>query len=87
MIAQDVPRTLQQLLARFGQDNSPWRSHEKFDTQLVFQLPDLHADGRLRNVNTLSGGGEGPGLGNRHKSSQLTYFHLLLRYQVSLLYS
>jgi hypothetical protein len=78
VISQNVPRALQQLLAGFGQRHAPRRPHEEFDAQLIFQLPNLHADGRLRNVNSLGGSSEGAGLGNGHKSSQLTYFHVRL---------
>lgn len=54
MFAQNRSRPVQQTLARFGQQYFPRCAHEQARSGLCFQLPDLHADGRLGNVDALS---------------------------------
>ena len=78
VLAQYLSRTVQQVFARLGQDHAPRRPNEELRVRLILELANLHADGRLRNMNSKGGGSEGAGLGNRDKSSQLTYFHLVL---------
>jgi hypothetical protein len=48
-------------------------------------LPDLHADSRLRDMDTLRSGGECPRLDNGRESSQLSDFHRRSLYQKWLL--
>ena len=55
VIAQDVPRALQQLLAGFGQHTRRGARTKSLTPNSVLQLADLHADGGLRHVYTLRG--------------------------------
>src|SRR6266436_9752370 len=48
MLAQDGVGALQQFLTRLCQDDAARRSYEKLCSRLGLQLPDLHANGRLR---------------------------------------
>jgi hypothetical protein len=48
----------------FGQYNPARRTHEQACTQFVFQLANLHANRRLRDVYALGSGRESAGFGD-----------------------
>ena len=75
MLAKNHVRALEQLLACFGQDNLSRRSDKKLGTRFIFQLPDLHANRGLRDMNARGAGGKGPAFSDGHKSSQLSDVH------------
>ncbi len=60
VIAEDLTRSLQQLLAGFSKHHATWRANKQFRAQLIFQLSDLHTNGGLGDVNALCAGGKCP---------------------------
>jgi hypothetical protein len=75
VLAQDAARPLQQALARLRQHAPAGRADEERHPDLQFELPDLHADRRLRDVDAPGGGGEGVGLGDGRERPQLSNLH------------
>ena len=79
MLAQDHVCSLEQLLAGFGKNHAPRRADKQLRAGLDFELPDLHADRRLRYVHARRAGGESARLGNCYKCFYLPDFHSQLR--------
>jgi hypothetical protein len=51
-----VPGAPEKLFARLRQDHVTGSTHKHFRANLSLQLPDLHADGRLRYMHAQSAG-------------------------------
>src|SRR5258707_2965816 len=82
MLAQDRVSALQQFLARLCQDDAARRSYEKLRSRLSLQLPDLHANRRLRYVDAYGPRRESSALRDRYKCLQLSDVHILPRINV-----
>jgi len=82
MLAQDRVSALQQFLARLCQDDAARRSDEKLRSRLGLQLPDLHANSRLRYVNAYRSRRESSALRDRYECLQLSDVHILPRINV-----
>src|SRR6266404_9756777 len=77
MLTQDRIRALEQLLTRLCQNHAPRRPDEELRSRLSLQLPDLHADGRLRYVNPGCPGRESTALRDRDECFQLSNVHMI----------
>ncbi len=86
VLAKNHISSLEQALARFRQNHSPRRPHKKLDLCFVFQLSNLHADGRLRDMDAHGAGGKGPAFGDGYKSFQLSDVHKDILHQRALLH-
>src|SRR5439155_16716635 len=75
MLTQDRVRALEQFLARLCQDHAARRPNEKLRVRLGLQLPDLHADGRLRYVDPCCAGGESAAFSYGDECFQLSDVH------------
>ncbi len=68
-------RSLKQFLAGFGKNHTPRRADKQLRAGFDFELPDLHADRRLRYVHARRAGSESARFGNCHESFYLPDFH------------
>ncbi|HYJ45320.1 MAG TPA: hypothetical protein VEV81_01815 [Pyrinomonadaceae bacterium] len=67
VLTQDSARAFEQRLAGLRQEHAARRPHEKLRPQLKLKLPNLHADGGLRDVHALRAGRECSQLGDGAK--------------------
>ena len=69
VFAQDYSRALEQVLTGFSENHAARRAHKKPGAGFDFQLPDLHADRRLRDVYARGARSERARFGDGHKRS------------------
>ena len=74
-VAQDLSSVLEERCPRRGKANRPLTPLKKWHTEFDFQVPDLHAQRRLRYVKLLRGPAEVPFLRDAHKISQAAKVH------------
>ncbi len=74
-LAQGTPRMKQVQLAGIGGTHAPAGAVEQLHAQLLFQLPHLLREGRLRNVQRLGGAGEVAMLGDSEQVAQVAKQH------------
>lgn len=74
-LAQGTPRMKQVQLAGIGGTHAPAGAVEQLHAQLLFQLPHLLRQGRLRNVQRLGGAGEVAMLGDSEQVAQVAKQH------------
>ncbi len=75
MLAQNRVRAIEQFLTRLCQDHTARRPDEKLGSRLSLQLPDLHADGRLGDVDPCCPGRESATFRNGDECFQLSDVH------------
>src|SRR3954469_15351498 len=73
--AQDAARLLEQHNARRGQRDAAVRAVEEPDAELVLELADLLADGRLGDVEPLPGAAEVQLFGDGDEVPEMAEFH------------
>ena len=73
--AENLVRPSFELPPRLGQAHSAAEPFEQWTTQLAFQLLDLLAEGRLRDVASLGGAREVAHFGHLGEVSELVHFH------------
>src|SRR6187399_2984345 len=77
MLAENFSGTLEQIFTGFGQDHPTRRACEQLQSDLVFELPDLHRYRRLRDIYRPCTGRKRLRLGDRKKRLELSDFHVL----------
>src|SRR5258708_3631603 len=75
MLPQNRVRALEQFLTRLRQDHTARCPYEKLGSRLSLQLPDLHADGRLGDVDPGCPGRESATFRDRYECFQLSDVH------------
>ena len=68
---KDPSRAFQEQLARIGGKYAAGVAHQQVDAELAFELADLHAKGRLRNVQHFGRGRDVAGFDDLHEVSKL----------------
>jgi hypothetical protein len=75
VLAQDALRPFEQDFARVRQDAAARRADEQRRADLLFELPYLHADRGLCDVDALGRGRERVRLRDGRERAQLPYLH------------
>ena len=68
---QDAPRAFQQELAGLRQDDAARMAQQKLGLQILLELPDLQAQGGLRDIKLLGGLGDVPDFGDPDEIAEL----------------
>jgi hypothetical protein len=75
LLSEQKPRFLEQNDSRVGESHSPSVAQEKHNTQFLFELTDLTAQGWLSNVKLLGCSREIQAVRNRNEIPKVAEFH------------
>jgi len=84
MLAQNYVSPLEQLFARLCKDYAARGADEELGACLILELPDLHADRRLRHMDARGSCGKGAGFGDGDEGFYLTDVHGVILHQQGL---
>jgi hypothetical protein len=73
--ADDRRRVVRHQPPGFGGHDTARVAVQQLDAELVFELPDLHAERRLRDMQHIGGGGQAAGLDHFREVAKLAQFH------------